>query len=151
MNHPGFTSLKKAMEMTLDRLGLGGSLATVAIRRVWPQVVGEEVARRSRPDRIRNGRLQVIVGDAVWLQQLVMLKPQIMARLKAHAPAVRDIFFTVGISTSPSSPAEGTYRPKSDPLSPETEVRIQEAVQPVHDEECREVLTRILRKAWRRE
>ena len=150
MSHKGFTSLQKAMEMTLDRLGLGSSLATVAIQRVWSEVVGEEVARRSRPDRLRNGRLQVIVGDTVWLQQLSMLKPQILARLEAHlgTPVVREIFFTVGVSSSPSFLPNKTYHRKSTPLSPEMEVRIQEAVRSVQDEECREVLARILRNAW---
>lgn len=153
MSRKGFTSLQEAMEMTLERLGLGGSLATVAIQRVWPEVVGEEVARRTRPDRLRNGRLQVIVGDTVWLHQLAMLKPQILARLEAHlrAPVVREIFFTVGVSSSPSFLPQKTYQRKSTPLSPEIEVRIQEAVRPVQDEECREVLARILRKAWRGE
>ncbi|MEA3509002.1 MAG: DUF721 domain-containing protein [candidate division NC10 bacterium] len=141
------------MEMTLDRLGLGGSLATVAIQRAWPEVVGEEVARRSRPDRLRNGRLQVIVSDTVWLQQLAMLKPQILARLEAHlgAAVVREIFFTVGISSSASFLPKNTDQRKSTPLSPKMELRIQEAVRPVQDEECREVLARILRKAWKGE
>lgn len=153
VSHKGFTSLQKAMEMTLDRLGLGGSLTTVAIQRVWSEVVGEEVARRSRPDRLRNGRLQVIVGDTVWLQQLAMLKPQILAKLEAHlgAPVVREIFFTMGASSSPSFLLRKTYQQKSAPLSPEMELRIQEAVRPVQDEGCREVLARILRKAWQGE
>ncbi|MFQ5882018.1 MAG: DUF721 domain-containing protein [Candidatus Methylomirabilales bacterium] len=150
MRGPGFISLQKAMEATLDRLGLGAGLANVVIHRVWSEVVGEEVACRSQPGLLRNGRLQVTVGDAVWLQQLTMLKPKILTNLKTHlgSQVVREIFFTLGNPSFPPPRPEPTRRAKSNPLSPEMERRLQELLRPVQDREFREVLARILRKAW---
>jgi len=151
MGHPGFTSLQEAMGRTLDQLGLGVSLITAAIHRVWSEVVGEEVARRSQPGLLKNGRLQVTVSDAVWLQQLTMLKPTILASLEAHlgSRVVRELFFTVGTLSFPPVRRESTFRGrKSAAISPEVRTRLQEVLRPIQDEECRIVLTRILRKAW---
>jgi hypothetical protein len=151
MGHPGFTSLQEAMRRTLNQLGLGVSLSTAAIHRVWSEVVGEEVARRSQPGLLKNGRLQVTVSDAVWLQQLTMLKPTILASLESHlgSRVVRELFFTVGTLSFPPVRRESTFRDhKSAAISPEVRTRLQEVLRPIQDEECRIVLTRILRKAW---
>ncbi|MFQ5847058.1 MAG: DUF721 domain-containing protein [Candidatus Methylomirabilales bacterium] len=152
MSHSGFTSLRKAVEMTLDRFGLGGGAANVVVHRVWAEVVGEEVARRSQPGLLKNGRLQVTVGDAVWLQQLTMLKPAILAGLESHVGSrvVQDIFFVLGVPSAPTARPEPPARRGSGPLSPEMQGRLREVLRPIQDQECREVLTRILRKAWER-
>lgn len=152
MTRSGFTPLQKALEMTLHRLGLDVGMANVVVHRVWPHVVGEEVARRSQPGLLRKGRLQVTVADAVWLQQLTMLKPAILASLESHlgSRAVRDIFFTLGpCPDAAAAPRpEPVSRGQEDPPSPELEERLREILQPVRDSECREVLARILRKTW---
>ena len=151
MSRSGFTPLQKALEMILQRLGLEVGMANVVVHRVWPHVVGEEVARRSQPGLLRKGRLQVTVADAVWLQQLTMLKPAILASLESHlgSRAVRDIFFTLGPCPDAAAPRpEPVSRGQGDPPSPELEERLREILQPVRDSECREVLARILRKTW---
>lgn len=150
MDGSGFTRLDKAMEMTLDRLGLGVGMPNVIIHRVWPEVVGVEVARRSQPGPIKHGRLQVTVVDAVWLQQLTMLKPRILAGLESHLGSrlVGDIFFTVGtVSLAPARPARAS-RGRRNRLSPEMQEHVQEILRPVQDEECRNILGRILTNAW---
>ncbi|MGH7351376.1 MAG: DUF721 domain-containing protein [Candidatus Methylomirabilales bacterium] len=150
MSHSGFTPLQKALEMTLQGLGLEVGMANVVVHRVWSQVVGEDVARRSHPGLLRNGRLQVTVADAVWLQQLTMLKPTILASLESHlgSRAVRDIFFTLGTCPNAAARPEPASRGQGDPPSPEWEERLTQVLQPVLDSDCREVLARILRKAW---
>lgn len=151
MSHQKLTSLREAIGRTLEQLGLGASVATVAIHRVWSAVVGEEVARRSQPGLLRNGRLQVTVTDAVWLQQLTMLKPTILASLEAHLGSgiVRELFFSVGRLSVSSPRHESTLRTGGGVVSPEVQRRLQEVLRPIQDEECRLVLARILRKAWR--
>jgi predicted nucleic acid-binding Zn ribbon protein len=149
MSDSGFTSLKKALEMTLDRLGLGVGMANVVIHRAWPQVVGEEVARRSQPGLLRNGRLHVTVVDAIWLQQLTMLKPRILAGLESHLGSrmVLDIFFSVGTLSFPAPERQRIPRGRRDRLSPEQQEHVKAILGPVQDQECREVLGRILTKA----
>lgn len=150
MSRSSFTPLQKAVEMTLDRLGLGVGMVNVVVHRVWSTVVGEKVASRSRPGLLKNGRLQVTVGDAVWLQQLTMLKPAILAGLESHlgSGVIRDVFFTLGTISLPAARPEATSQTRNNPLTPEMQVRLHEILQPIQDQECREVLARLLRKAW---
>lgn len=150
MSQQRFTSLQEAMGRILDQLGLGVSWATVAIHRAWSEVVGEEVARRSQPGLFKNGRLQVTVSDAVWVQQLTMLKPTILASLEAYlgSPVVRELFFTVGTLSFSPPRHQSTFRDGNIAICPEMQARLQEALRPIQDQECRVVLARILRKAW---
>lgn len=151
MSHQEFTSLQEAIGRTLDQLGLGVSWTTVAIHRVWAEVVGEEVARRSQPGVFKNGRLQVTVTDAVWVQQLTMLKPTILSSLEAHlgSRVVRELFFSVGTPSFPSPRYQSPARAGSSTISPQAQARLQEVLRPIQDEECRVVLSRILKKAWK--
>lgn len=48
---------------------------------LWPQVVGEFLAEKSRPVSIRNGVLLVQVEDSVWMHELQLEKYQILQRL----------------------------------------------------------------------
>lgn len=148
MSPSGFISLQAALEAVLKQCGLATGLANATIHRIWPEAVGEEVARKSRPGLLKNGRLQVFVTDSVWLQQLTMLKPKLLKTLRIHLDAsiVQDLFFTLGMPFSSQGPDTSCRRESQ--LSPEEEAQIQELLRPLRDLECREVLARILRKAW---
>jgi predicted nucleic acid-binding Zn ribbon protein len=146
----GFISLQAALDAVLREFGLTTGIINATIHRIWPKVVGEEVARKSRPGLLKNGRLQVFVTDSVWLQQLSMLKPKLLETLKAHlgAPIVQDLFFTLGMPLA-SQGTDSPPRRREAQLSPADEARIEELLQPLQDLECREVLARILRKTQR--
>lgn len=62
----------------------------------WPRYVGEAAARVSRASRARNGVLNVVVKDPVWMQQLSFLKQGILARYKEDFPSLglKNIFFS---------------------------------------------------------
>jgi predicted nucleic acid-binding Zn ribbon protein len=139
--------LRAALEAVFKEFGLTTGMVNATISRIWPEVVGEEVARKSRPGLLKNGRLQVFVTDSVWIQQLTLLKPKLLEALRSHLKAsiVQDLFFTLGML--PSSQEPGSPRRREAQLSPEEEARIQELLRPLQDLECWEVLTRILRKA----
>ena len=149
MSPSGFISLQAALDAVFKEWGLATGMVNATISRIWPEVVGEEVARKSRPGLLKNGRLQVFVTDSVWLQQLTMLKPKLLESLRSHlnAAVVQDLFFTLGMPLSSQGPK--TSGPRQVQLSPEEEARIEEILQPLQGLECREVLARILRRASR--
>ncbi len=65
---------------------------------VWDKVVGEQIAKRARPLRIRDKILEVQVDHPVWMQQLQMLKPQILRKLHTELPNcdIEDIYLRRG-------------------------------------------------------
>lgn len=149
MSGAGFTRLDKAMEATLERLGLGVGAANVVVHRVWSEVVGEEVARRSQPGLLRNGRLEVTVTDAVWIQQLTMLKPKILSGLESRVGSgiIRDIFFTLGTPASSAPERQRPTRRRSRRITPQMQEEVESILRPIQDQECREILGRILTQA----
>jgi predicted nucleic acid-binding Zn ribbon protein len=80
----------------LAQLGLADRLREQEALARWPELVGPEIASRSRALRIREGVLYVQVTSAAWSQELRFLKAQILAHYdEALSPGlVKDIRFT---------------------------------------------------------
>ena len=82
------------LDSLLQGWGLNERLQQYRAVLIWDEVVGAQIAARTRPERIRDGVLEVCVDQPVWMQQLQLLKPQLLAKLNAQlgdAP-LRDIF-----------------------------------------------------------
>jgi predicted nucleic acid-binding Zn ribbon protein len=62
----------------------------------WPACVGDCAARASEALKIRNGTLIVYVPDPLWMQQLSLLKYEVLKKYREAFPSlpIRDIFFT---------------------------------------------------------
>lgn len=73
------------MAPTLDRLvrHLGAS-STGTLQQVfgrWPELVGGQVADHSRPVRLREGVLSLVVDEPAWATQLRLLEADLLGRL----------------------------------------------------------------------
>jgi predicted nucleic acid-binding Zn ribbon protein len=92
-------SIKDIIEHSpkLARLGVLDEGTGLDIHRHWEAVVGDALAAKTRPLRFRQGTLTVAVKSPAWMQQLTMMKPQLLARLAAALgrEAVRDLRFTL--------------------------------------------------------
>ncbi|HZO81502.1 MAG TPA: DUF721 domain-containing protein [Candidatus Binataceae bacterium] len=82
----------------IDRLDSEGHFAIVRLISAWPEVVGEAVARRTEIVGLKFHTAVVKVSGAMWIQELNLLKPQILDRLRARIgdDAVRDLRFVQG-------------------------------------------------------
>ncbi len=74
--------------------GIGEQLNRHQAWLIWDKLVGEQIAARARPLRLRNDILEVQVDHPVWMQQLQMLKPQILKKLNEQLPniGIKDIY-----------------------------------------------------------
>ncbi len=82
------------LQNMLNQSELGDQLSRHQAWLIWDKLVGKQIAMRARPLRIRKGILEVQVDHPVWMQQLQMLKPQILKRLEEMAPnaGISDIY-----------------------------------------------------------
>jgi hypothetical protein len=82
----------------IDQLDAEGHFAIVRLVQAWPEVVGEAIARRTEIVELKFHVALVKVSGAMWIQELNLLKPQILERLAARigADAVRDLRFVQG-------------------------------------------------------
>jgi len=91
----------------LKRIDPDQQMRAYALWTFWDDEVGDSIARRAQPARLRNGILFVTVATHSWMQELQYLKEDIRSRLNARlgASLVRDIFFVVGtVAPTPVPP-----------------------------------------------
>lgn len=92
-------AVAKILGLALKRYGLEKKVAQYAFVQHWVEVVGPEVAKRTKPESIYRGILMVRVTNSVWAQELSMRRGEFLTRLRpllTPDTQVHDIQFRVG-------------------------------------------------------
>jgi hypothetical protein len=90
--------------------------------RVWPEVVGEEIARHTRGFALRErGELVVAVDSSAWANQLSLMAEDLRLRLNAHLDenAVTALRFTVSRKVAEEVAWEGSEQGVQEYYEPE--------------------------------
>lgn len=82
----------------LGHLDNEGRFEIVRLVRLWAEVAGETIARRTEVAGLKFHVATIKVSGAMWIQELNLMKPQILMRLREAMgnDAVRDIRFVQG-------------------------------------------------------
>lgn len=119
---------------------------------LWDEVVGPQIAARTRPEKIRDGVLEVCVDQPTWMQQLQLIKPQILAKLNSRLgeDALREIYLKRGkVTTRTGAATTGTPATpawRTAPLTPKETTELRTLLSGVEDEELRRELESLLGK-----
>ena len=91
----------------LGDLGIDSKIEQHRVWAVWQQAVGEQIARFAAPAKIRDNVLEIKVANAVWMQQLQLLKPRLLRQLNEHLGdnPLRDIYLRRGQVQAAAPPA----------------------------------------------
>ncbi len=133
------------VQESLAGLGLAERLREAEIWRIWPEVVGEALACRTRPLRIINGTLTVAVSSAPWMQEIrfmtAMMKEKLNDRLGADV--VSEIVLKAGRVDMPNveEPEEAAA---FTPLTPRQQALIDEQTGLVSDPDTRQALLELM-------
>lgn len=137
--------LEGSLRGALRGAGVPDAGALADVTRLWPEVVGDAIARAAWPGRItRDGTLLVATTSATWAFELGMLAEEIRGKLSAAigegAPTA--IRFAPGPVPSPAAPpAEATT--STPPVADEATRRLaQDLTAAMTDEELRETIAR---------
>lgn len=87
----------------LSKYGLDRKVKEYQFVADWEQIVGSEIARRSRPEKLYKGTLFVKVMGSAWAQELSFHKATIIRRVAKYLnrpELVKDIRFLVDSSTN---------------------------------------------------
>ena len=119
--------------------------------KLWDKVVGPQIAARARPSRMRDNTLEVWVDHAVWMQELQLMKPKILARLNAALgeDLIKDIYLRRGRPRQDNAPIAietPALRWQQTQLSAAEEEQISRAVAPMADEELRQWLQQLFHR-----
>ena len=87
--------------------GLGKRLEEYQAVEAWAEVVGDLVAEHSKATSIREGTLFVDVTSSVWMQELQLLRGEIIERLNEHLgrSVVRQV--VLSMERTSGRPAQG--------------------------------------------
>jgi hypothetical protein len=143
--------LKTTLQRLLRDLGLEQRFKSEQIAALWPQIVGDAVAKIARPTQFRGGTLFVDVVDHVWMQELKLRERDLLDRLDRAlgGPLVGRLFLRLGQMppAASSAPAEAAPVPRMDaPLPPDEEAALERELASVADPELRQVLQRLRRR-----
>ena len=134
----------------LASTGEGEGLALSTLTGVWPEAVGEAVARQAWPLRMgRDGTLHVATASSTWAFELDRLSPDIVKRLAmlAGASAPARLRFRVGPVPEPATPSAvpAESASKSREVSPEATAEATSIASRIDDPELRELVARAAR------
>ncbi len=138
--------LSSMLGSVLKAHGLQGSLGEYRVMGQWEKTVGAAIARHAQPRSVRGKKLFLSVDSPAWMQQLSLLKPEIIEKLNTNLgkDTVKDIMLTLGEVAAPEHSAETA--PVRMPLSAEERERIEQYIREVHDPDVRETIRRVIEK-----
>jgi hypothetical protein len=131
------------LEELLDRAGenrFAKKRVPIPVRE-WRAAVGPRIADRARPWTLERGVLTVKVATSVWANELQLLAPELVARLKQRGFAVESLRFRVGqLDQNERPPERRTVRkvPPVKPLAPELKAEVAK----IEDDGLRSVIER---------
>lgn len=137
---PSLNPLPDILSRFLKTHGMAIHMLEFRLQQHWPEIVGEHVARHTWPDSVRHRKLYLVAENSVWLQQLLFLKPELLAKINgaADGEALTDIVLRVGTVPSPAAGEGPSSHPapseqKEEAVGAETGAVIEAAVQTVAD------------------
>jgi len=91
----GPTRVGDVLGDVLKQHGVDKQVRRAGVLEMWPEIVGEKLARVTRVKGVDNDTLFVEVRSSAWLTELSMLKGEVLERVNARiadAPVARIVF-----------------------------------------------------------
>jgi hypothetical protein len=143
--------IDRVLRKALKGMDLGSKLEGYRIWGLWGDIVGDQVARRTQPERIKNRILFVRVSSSAWMHQLQTMKPLLMERIRkiTKGEPIRDIRFLLGeISPPVADDSESTVE---DELSEvELSGEMESCLTQIEDGELKSLFRSIMEKQAKR-
>lgn len=120
-------------------------------RREWRAAVGPRIADRAQPMAIERGVLIVKVTTSVWANELQMLAPELLARLRVRGFSIDSLRFRTGPLDLPDRPPERRIARKV-PTPAVLEPELRSVVERVPDDDLRRTIEQAARAnlAWQK-
>ncbi|HEY9900204.1 MAG TPA: DUF721 domain-containing protein [Pantanalinema sp.] len=127
--------LQRFLAKSLKEWKAEDAVAAGRVFALWPTIVGEAIAARTRPRFLRGGVLFVEAASSAWANELTMLKPRILKALDTHLGGglIRDVRYQVAPTWQERKGYEApVHEPEPvlarEPLTPEAQKEIAEQV-----------------------
>jgi hypothetical protein len=149
------------MRSKLDRLsytlgsmlkarGLGSRLSEYRVFGQWEASVGPAIARHAQPQALRGKKLTLVVDSPAWMQQLSLLKPELMGKVNKTLgkEAITDITLRLGEVEARDQSTEEPPVPMA--LDSNELGKIEDYTREIGDADTREAVKRVIEKDFLR-
>lgn len=132
----------------LKARGMLSRLSEFRIFGQWEKTVGSLIARHASPVSLRGTRLFLAVDSPAWMQQLSLLKPEIIGKVNAALgkEAVKDITLNIGEVSLAEKKPTAQAPSGSSVLNAEDRERIESCIREIKDPEVKQAVRRVIEK-----
>ncbi|KAA0230701.1 DUF721 domain-containing protein [bacterium] len=74
-------ALGQALQELLHQYGIAQRVKEFEAVNLWPEIVGEQVAKVATAKDVQDGRLYVEVANSIWRNELYYMKPDIIVKI----------------------------------------------------------------------
>lgn len=126
--------------------GLESRLSEYRVFGQWEKTVGKVLACHAQPQSVRGKKLTLLVDSPAWMQQISLLKPEIIEKLNRGLgkEAISDIMLKFGEVAPSGGPPDDI--PVRTSLSEEDHATIRQYVKDINDPDMKEAITRVIEK-----
>ncbi|RMH07148.1 MAG: DUF721 domain-containing protein [Nitrospirae bacterium] len=148
MTHQPFTPIQTVLRRIARTHRFEVKWWEFRLQRYWTQIVGPTVAAHTWPRAIKSYKLFITVDNSVWLHQLALLKPSLLASIQAvtQCSLIRDLALRVGTLPPIPTPPPSEGPPLGSP-SPDMLARAIHCTAGVRNPALRQCLTELIAKA----
>jgi hypothetical protein len=138
------------LSITLGKMlkarGLESRLSEYRVLGQWEKAVGAVIARHARPQSVRGKKLTLVVDSPAWMQQLSLLKPELLEKMNTNLgrDLIREITLKLGEVAFSAAPEEAP--PVRVSLSREESATIETYLEEIRDPDTRESIRRVIEK-----
>jgi len=139
--------LSSTIEKILNDQGWGAKLKEYRVFSFWDRAVGPGIARHAQPASIRGKRLTVVVDSSAWMQQLSLMKPEVLSRVndRLGPNGIESITLKLGeLERTDARPEE--FQPPAGKLEAGELTRIEECIAGIKDQQTRDALRKVMEK-----
>lgn len=139
--------LASTIEKILNDRGWGAKLKEYRVFSLWRKAVGPGIARHAQPAAIRGKRLTVVVDSSAWMQQLSLMKPEVLSRVndRLGPDGIESITLKLGELERAEAPPE-EFQPAAGNLDAGEQKRIDDLIAGIKDSQTREALKKVMEK-----
>ncbi|RMH30913.1 MAG: DUF721 domain-containing protein [Nitrospirae bacterium] len=152
MSSNAFTPARAILQDIAAEYGMESKLLQARLKHEWARIVGTPLALHTQPESLRFRTLTVVTENSVWMQQLVFLKPLLLARINEFAGqhTIADLIFRVGQVAPMASPFDPVHSSDERPFPPPSPSVLATATRlagMLQRDELRQAMTALLAKA----
>ncbi len=138
--------LSSILDEILKARGMGSRLKESRVFGRWEKIVGAVIARHAQPQSVRGKKLSVQVDNSSWMQQLSLLKPELIEKVNRAlgGGAIQDITLRLGEVAVSSKPTEDAAPPAS--LDEGERRKVEQYIKDIKDPVVKEALRHVIEK-----